>query len=82
MKAMSLFNTRPADIPKDERMDDALEVLRRKRRSDGKWPLQAKHPGKTHFDMEESRAPSRWNTLVAIRVLRKYNSSFFKGQDK
>ncbi len=69
----SLDYFRAADVPKDKRMDDALTVLIKKRRADGKWPLQAKHPGKTHFDMEDSRGPSRWNTLLALRVLKKYD---------
>lgn len=53
----------------DSRFDDALEVLLNKRRPDGTWPLQAKHPGQTHFDMEQTGKPSRWNTLRALRVL-------------
>jgi len=54
----------------DSRMDDAIQVLLKKRRSDDTWPLQAKHPGKVHFDMEKTGSPSRWNTLRALRVLR------------
>jgi hypothetical protein len=50
-------------------MQDALDVLLGKRRKDGKWPLQAKHTGQTHFEMEKSGQPSRWNTLRALRVL-------------
>ena len=57
----------------DERMQDALDVLVKKRRKDGTWPVQAKHPGQIHFDMELSGKPSRWNTLRALRVLGKYS---------
>lgn len=56
----------------DERMSDALDVLERKQRKDGRWPLQANHPGALHFEMEEVGKPSRWNTLRALRVLRRY----------
>ena len=56
----------------DPRMQDALNVLQQKRRQDGTWPLQAKHPGQTHFDMETPGKPSRWNTLRALRVLRHF----------
>lgn len=52
----------------DERCGDAIEVIRRKRRKDGTWPLQGRHPGKEHFVMESSGKPSRWNTLRALRV--------------
>mmetsp|Transcript_4446 Transcript_4446/g.8206 ORF Transcript_4446/g.8206 Transcript_4446/m.8206 type:complete len:324 (+) Transcript_4446:89-1060(+) len=59
-----------ANVPYDERMQPALDVLVEKRRpSDRTWPLQAKHPGKQHFEMERAGKPSRWNTLRALRVL-------------
>lgn len=61
-----------AGVGYDERMAPALSVLVKKRRADGTWPLQAKHPGQVHFDMEETGGPSRWNTLRALRVIRKY----------
>jgi hypothetical protein len=56
----------------DERMRPAIDVLLRKRRKDELWNLQAKHPGKSHFDYEEAGKPSRWNTLRALRVLSYY----------
>lgn len=59
----------------DCRMDDAIEVLLKKRRSDGTWPLQARHPGQTHFEMEKSGKPSRWNTLRILRVLKHFDIS-------
>ncbi len=54
----------------DDRMAPAIEVLLKKRRKDGRWNVQAKHPGQTHFDMEKAGQPSRWNTLRAFRVLK------------
>ncbi len=56
----------------DERMADALEILQGKRRADGTWPVQARHSGEVHFDMEPTGQPSRWNTLRALRVLSCY----------
>ena len=61
-----------ASVPYDERMDDALNVIHSKRRKDGTWPLQAKHQGKVHFDMEKPGQSSRWNTLRVLRVLKYY----------
>jgi hypothetical protein len=58
------------DSPGDERYGDALDVLARRRRKDGTWPLQHKHAGSVWFDMEDPGGPSRWNTLRALRVLR------------
>jgi hypothetical protein len=67
LRALDYF--RFAGRPYDPRMEDALAVLLSKRRQDGTWPLQAKHPGQVHFDMEQTGQPSRWNTLRALRVL-------------
>jgi hypothetical protein len=59
-----------AGIKYDTRMDDSFEVILGKRRKDGTWPVQNKHQGKVHFDMEKIGGPSRWNTLRVLRVLR------------
>ncbi len=67
LRALDYFQF--AGIEYDPRMQDALDVLMSKRRKDSKWPVQAKHPGQTHFDMEKTGCPSRWNTLRALRVL-------------
>jgi len=67
LRALEYF--RAAGIVYDERMRSALDVLIKKRRSDGTWPVQAKHSGQVHFDMEKTGRPSRWNTLRALRVL-------------
>ncbi len=61
-----------AGIQYDPRMQGALDILKKKRRKDNKWPVQAKHPGQTHFDMEKTGGPSRWNTLRAMRVLKHF----------
>lgn len=58
--------------PFDERMEDALAVLLAKQRKDGTWPVQAKHPGLTHFELEKTGGPSRFNTLRALRVFKAF----------
>ncbi len=70
LRAFDYFQS--AKIKYDHRMNSAIEVLLKKQRKDGKWPLQMKHPGQVHFDMEKARQASRWNTLRALRVLRHY----------
>jgi hypothetical protein len=55
---------------KDERLRDAIDLLRRKQRRAGTWDLQNRHAGKTFFEMEVVGKPSRWNTLRALRVLK------------
>ncbi len=77
LRALAYFQT--AGIPYDPRMQDALDILLAKRRKDGTWPVQAKHPGQTHFDMEKTGGPSRWNTLRALRVLEKYHKGHSMG---
>jgi hypothetical protein len=71
LRALDYFQA--AKIEYDPRMQPALEVLMKKRRADGSWPVQAKHPGQVHFDMEQTGEPSRWNTLRALRVLRHFD---------
>lgn len=56
----------------DERMNPAIQILLKKRNTDSTWNLQAKHPGKEHFEMEKTGNPSRWNTLRAMRVLKHF----------
>ncbi|MBN1294213.1 MAG: hypothetical protein JXB48_20425 [Candidatus Latescibacteria bacterium] len=70
LRALDYF--RCAGVSYDTRMDDAIQVLLKKRSADNRWPLQAKHHGQTHFEMEEQGIPSRWNTLRVLRVLRYY----------
>lgn len=55
---------------RDDRLQDAIQLLHGHRRADGRWPLQHKYAGKVFFDMEKLGGPSRWNTLRALRVLR------------
>ena len=61
-----------ANIAWDERMGDALAIIMSKRHADGRWRLQAPHPGEVHFTMEPPRSASRWITLSALRVLKAY----------
>ena len=58
-----------AGAPRDERLRDAIEVVRRARRTDGRWPTYAAYPGRHWFQLEPPGA-SRWNTYRALHVLR------------
>jgi hypothetical protein len=73
----SLDYFRYAGKPFDERMRPAMLQLLKKRGKDGRWPLQSKHPGKVHFEMEKPGEPGRWNTLRVLRVLRAYSAAAF-----
>ncbi len=71
LRALDYFHF--AEVSYDERMQDAIEIIIKKRKSNETWLLQSKHPGKTHFEMEKAGGQSRWNTLRALRVLKYYN---------
>jgi hypothetical protein len=61
---------RRGEAAPDDRCAEAIELVASKRDSTGRWPLENKHQGPTHFNMEGSEGfPSRWNTLRAMRVL-------------
>lgn len=67
LRALDYFQS--VQAPKDERMQDAKDLLMKKRLPDGTWKLQNKHGGKVFFDLEKVGKPSRWNTLRALKVL-------------
>jgi hypothetical protein len=55
----------------DERMNEAVDLVVRKRRADGRWLLDTEHPDQLDIGIDEAEGkPSRWITLRAIRVLR------------
>lgn len=68
LRALDYFQCTGVDY--DPRMQPALDVLWKKRRKDNRWPVQARHPGQSHFEMEKTGGPSRWNTLRSLRVLK------------
>ena len=67
----------------DKRLKPSLQILQRKRRTDGTWPLDAVHPDlgagagyrftkrPRRFALERERRPSKWITLIALRVLKR-----------
>jgi hypothetical protein len=68
LRALDHFQA--VDAPRDDRLAEAIEIVRSTRRSDGRWSLQNRWAGKTYFELERLGAPSRWNTLRALRVLK------------
>ena len=68
LRALDYF--RRSGVDADPRMAEAVDIVRSKRQPDGRWLLDAIHPGRVHFHVEEPEGtPSRWNTLRALRVL-------------
>lgn len=65
---------RDAGVAYDPRMEDALEVLRRRRRDDGRWAASRAYPGATHLPPVRAGQPHPWVTLGALRVLHAYSA--------
>jgi hypothetical protein len=66
-----LDRLRVASVVPGDRVAEAIALVKSKRGTDGRWPLENPRPGRLHFPMDEGEGrPSRWNTLRAMRVLR------------
>jgi hypothetical protein len=62
---------RGAGVTPDERIAEAIGVVKSKRDADGRWPLDHAHHDSLLVDFDEREGkPSRWITLHALRVLR------------
>jgi hypothetical protein len=57
----------------DDRAVDAIDLLRGRRKPNGRWPLQRRIPGTLLVEMEKPGQESRWNTLRALRILRAFD---------
>ena len=68
LRALDYFQA--VNAPRDARLAEAIEIVRRSQREDGRWPLQNRYRGKTYFELERLGMPGRWNTLRALRVLK------------
>jgi hypothetical protein len=68
LRALDYFQA--VNATRDPRLAEAIDIVRSRQDEDGRWPLQHAYKGKTYFELERVGAPSRWNTLRALRVLR------------
>jgi hypothetical protein len=60
--------------PRDDRLADAVEIVKGARRRDGRWSTYSGYPGKQFFRLEEPGA-SRMNTARALHVMRWWEAS-------
>jgi hypothetical protein len=58
---------------KDKRMNPALNLVLSTQQIDGSWLLKHTFNGKMWIDIEEKHKPSKWITLRALRVIKKWN---------
>jgi hypothetical protein len=67
---------RAAGVEPDPRMNQAIEIIAKKRLPDGAWPLDRVYDESLPVTTGEHPGdPSPWNTLRALRVLRWYTNS-------
>ncbi len=71
LRALAYFQA--VNAPCDPRLAEAIDIVLKGQREDGRWSLQHSYKGKTYFELERLGAPSRWNTLRALRVLKWWN---------
>ncbi len=58
---------------KEERMQDAMDLVLSKQTDQGKWNLEMTYNGRFQVDIEKKGKPSKWVTLNALRVLKRYH---------
>ena len=67
------------DYIKDNRLDDALEIVVNKRTNEGKWKLESSPTGRMQANIEKKGKESKWMSLIAMRVLdRIYHKNNFR----
>jgi hypothetical protein len=68
---------RAAGVPPDARMEEAVAIVRERRRGDGRWVLDVRHRDTLYEELAGAVGePNRWITLRAGRVL-----DWYAGQD-
>lgn len=69
LRALDYF--RETGAPPDARLGEAVKLIESRRQADGRWLLERAYDEALAVPFNESAgAPSRWNTLRALRVLR------------
>ena len=58
---------------RDERMQESIDILIGKQNEDGRWTMENSHNDRLLIPVEELGAPSKWVTLFALRILKRWN---------
>lgn len=67
---------RSAGLKPDERITEAIGIVKERRHQNGRWPMNHLHADRLGFPLEpETGRASRWNTMRAMRVLEWYQSN-------
>jgi hypothetical protein len=68
---LEVLDTLTALGVKDKRMQDSVELVTNSQK-DGRWLLKNTYNGKMLCEIDEKHKPSKWITLRAARVLKRY----------
>ena len=74
LRAMEYFAS--IHYPYDQRMEEAMTIIKKKMKKDGTWGQGSAHGGLIHFKMEQG-ASSRWNTLRALSIMKSYDKILY-----
>ena len=61
-----------------ERLNDATDILLKKRPKNGTWILESSPVGRMQANIEPVGKPSKWLTLTALKVLKRLNKLSFE----
>lgn len=59
---------------KDDRMEDAIHLILSKQNHNSRWKLEKTFNGRVQVNIEQKGKESKWITLFALRVLKRYYS--------
>jgi hypothetical protein len=57
---------------KDERMQEAVDLVLAKQDEQGKWKLESTFNGRFQTNIEQKGKSSKWITLNALKVLKRF----------
>ena len=59
----------------EPRLDNAVGLVLSKQDADGRWAMEYSYNGKIWVDVEAKKAPSKWVTLRALRVIKRVHEA-------
>ncbi len=65
---------------RDQRMQDAADLILSKQDAAGRWSLENTYNGRFRVDIEKKGEPSKWVTLLALKALRAYDPRLVEDQ--
>lgn len=67
---------------KDPRMQEAIDILVSKQDTNGRWNLENTFNGRYQVNIEKKEEPSKWITVHALQVLKRYYSDSPNGTQR